>query len=372
MKNILGYLSLLACLSLMACSGASVALPENDSTNFAALQLFRQGDATPRDVLAGVYPGDVVHLEVRGRRSTQPLIWSSSNIAMGTVSPEGVLTIHQAGEFQVQVQDDAYSRNLRVRAGAERPFTGEALSPAPGDPNPMPSPSVSPLPTATPEVLPEPSASPQVSPSPSPAVIPSPLPEATPEVPASVPSDPFVDEVVSFQPGLHAGFGADKLPGIVLGAPQGSGTGAGSFHVLSLGIGGQIILKSATPILDGAGADFIVFENAFFAGGNPSAPFAEPAEVAVSQDGLNFVAFACDPGNSKDLYPGCAGVHPVFANSETNGIDPTDPAQAGGDAFNLSELGLTWAQWIRIKDLSSSGGGLSAGFDLDAIGIVHQ
>jgi hypothetical protein len=146
----------------------------------------------------------------------------------------------------------------------------------------------------------------------------------------------------------------------------------GSFDVLSLGVGGIIVLKSDTPILDGPGVDFIVFENAFYVDGDPKAPFAEPGEVSVSQDGERFFVFPCAKNDRADGYPGCAGVHPVFANSETNHIDPTDPATAGGDDFDLQKLGLKWARYIRIRDLSESGSGDSAGFDLDAISIVHQ
>ena len=146
----------------------------------------------------------------------------------------------------------------------------------------------------------------------------------------------------------------------------------GSFHVLSLGVGGEIILKSATPILNGAGEDFIVFENAFFAGGSPNAPFVELGQVSLSQDGTHFFPFNCETQNPAEFYPGCAGVHPVLANSELNDIDPTDPDAAGGDAFDLNDLGLSWALYVKIKDLSMAGAGVSAGFDLDAIAIIHQ
>jgi hypothetical protein len=187
-----------------------------------------------------------------------------------------------------------------------------------------------------------------------------------------VDSDPYIDAVIRLTPGPFAGFGSDQFPQIVLGPPQGSGETQGGFHVLSLGVGGEIVLHSATPILNGPGVDFIVFENAFFAGGNPENPFAEVGEIAVSQDGTRFIAFPCEPENAADLYPGCAGVRPVHANPLTNGIDPTDPETAGGDAFDLETIGLNWAGWIRIRDLSESGGGVSAGFDLDAVAIIHQ
>ena len=163
------------------------------------------------------------------------------------------------------------------------------------------------------------------------------------------------------------------MPGIILGPPKGYGLLQGSLDTLSLGSGGVIVLKSATPILNGSGPDFIVFENAFYANGNPNAPFAELGEVSVSQDGSQFFKFHCQTTNSAGGYPGCAGVSPVLANAEFNELDPLDPSEAGGDAFDLGDLGLSWAYYIRIRDLSvEEGTGGNAGFDLDAISILHQ
>jgi len=101
--------------------------------------------------------------------------------------------------------------------------------------------------------------------------------------------DPFIDTVVAFTPGTNAGFGADALPGIVLGPPRGAGELQGSFDVVSLGNNGVIIVGFDQPVIcDGPGADLTVFENAFH-NGSPSGPiFAEYGIVAVSQDGTNF------------------------------------------------------------------------------------
>lgn len=181
-----------------------------------------------------------------------------------------------------------------------------------------------------------------------------------------------MDELVDFSPGPNAGFGSENLPQIVLGGPQGKGGFQGGNHVLSLGTGGTILLKSDTPILDGPGVDFLVFENAFWIGGNPEATFAELGEVSVSQDGQTFFTFPCEEANEAESFPGCAGATPVFANVETNTVDPTDPDTAGGDGFDLADLDLSWIRYIRIHDLSESGSGNSAGFDLDAIGIIFQ
>ena len=351
----------LCALGLPACGGEIVAPhfetnavpPANPSLSVQGLQILRLGEDRSREILAGVYPGDVVPLTIRGNTEEIDPQWTSSNTSKGIVSSEGVLQILLPGEFTIAVRVGSLSQNLRVKAGDERPYLGAA--PASPSPSPSATPSESPLPTPTPNPTPTPSPSPSGE-----------------DPPPAIPSDPFADEVTSFDAGEHAGFGLDQFPNIVLGPPQGNGAGLGGFHVLSLGVGGEIVLKSATPILNAPGKDFIVFENAFYVGGNPMQPFAEPGEVAVSRDGETFFTFSCAADRPEDVYPGCAGVHPVYANPLTNFLDPTDPETAGGDAFDLEEVDLSWARYVRIRDQSTSGGGNSAGFDLDAIAIIHQ
>jgi hypothetical protein len=63
-------------------------------------------------------------------------------------------------------------------------------------------------------------------------------------------------------------------------------------------------------------------------------------------------------------------------SSPGSGISPVDPATAGGDPYDLADLGLTRARYVRIRDRSGetcpdAGGTTSAGFDLDAISIVN-
>jgi hypothetical protein len=171
----------------------------------------------------------------------------------------------------------------------------------------------------------------------------------------SEPSDPFADEVVSFAPTEGSSFGHDRLPDIVLGPP------GGSLDVASLGCDGEIVLGFAEPgIVDGPGADLIVFENSF------AANFPEPGEVAVSEDGETWMVFDCDPATAI----GCAGVTPM---------------SAGGDVFDLGDLdgapGRVW--FVRIRDVSRGywealgmdwcdpGQMGSGGFDLDAVEAVH-
>ncbi len=334
------------------------------SSGSSALQFFRRNAAAPLTAIINVYAGEVVPLEVRGAGTEEKVHWTSSDTSLGAFVKPGELHLRSAGSFQIQASAGSKEVSLSVTVG-ERDFGG--LPPA--SPPPSPSPSVSPTPAPTPSASPEPT--PSAEPTPLPTPEPTPTPSAT-AIPSPLPSDPFVDQVISFTPGPGGGLGSDKLPGIVLGPPKGFGLLQGGLDVLSLGAGGVIVLKSATPILNGSGPDFIVFENAFYANGNPNAPFAEPAEVAVSQDGSQFFAFDCEATNSIGGYPGCAGVSPVLANPELNDLDPTDPAEAGGDAFDLSELGLNWIYYVRIRDLSQSGTGGNAGFDLDAVSIVHQ
>lgn len=190
-----------------------------------------------------------------------------------------------------------------------------------------------------------------------------------------LPTDRFVTKIVHFAPGPCAGFGADAMPEVVLGPPIGGGSQQGSLDVVSLGIGGEIVLSfEPGGILDGAGADFIVFENPFYAGGNAERPVADLGEVSVSEDGTHWKTYACTPGDTAP-YGKCAGWHPVYS-APGNGISPVDPASAGGDSYDLSELGLSSARFVRIRDMSTATcegkpKPTTAGFDLDAVSIVH-
>ena len=133
-------------------------------------------------------------------------------------------------------------------------------------------------------------------------------------------------------------------------------------------------------IVDGPGPDFIVFENSFL--GSPFEPFAEPAVVSVSATDTapsSFVEFPCDltatsgdPSHQRWPYPGCAGVRPVLA-SRTNCVSPLDPEAAGGDPFDLGALGVKRARYLRIRDANLPGpaSNASAGFDLDAVVLIH-
>ena len=183
----------------------------------------------------------------------------------------------------------------------------------------------------------------------------------------------YATSVESFSPGDGAGYHADQLPDVVLGPPQGKGTDSGSLDVLSLGSGGEIVLGfGAHSLTDGAGPDFVVFENAFWPGGDQSQVYAELGEVSVSEDGETWQAFDCNTsGDGHGRYPGCAGFTPTLVY-DANTLLPLDPEKSGGDAFDLADLGVTRARFVKIRDLKTlEPAGMTSGFDLDAVGAIH-
>lgn len=193
--------------------------------------------------------------------------------------------------------------------------------------------------------------------------------------PASDPlaSLPYARSVESFTPGASAGYNEDKLPGIVLGPPLGKGKGAGSLDVVSLGAGGELVVGfGQRTIVDGAGPDFVVFENAFWPSDDATLVYAELGEVSVSEDGETWLSFACDTaGDGVGRFPGCAGFSPTLSYDPVE-LVPLDPTRSGGDAFDLADVGLSSARFVKIRDLRTlDAGGNSGGFDLDAVGIVN-
>jgi hypothetical protein len=187
--------------------------------------------------------------------------------------------------------------------------------------------------------------------------------------------DPFADAVTAFTVGSGGGFGSGELPGIVLGPPRGGGALQQSLHVVALGNGGEIVLRFDLPVIcDGPGPDFTVFENAFHANSPQGPIFEEFGFVSVSQDGQHFIEFPYDASS----HSGLAGRVPVFSAPD-NDIDPLDPEQSGGDAFDLAAVGLAWAAYVRIVDVNGAipdpgdriPPGDKGGFDLDAIAALH-
>ncbi len=208
----------------------------------------------------------------------------------------------------------------------------------------------------------------------------------------------FASRVVSLVPGP----GAALPPANMLGGPRGGGLGSGSLHVTTLGDGGSATLGFDATIVNGPGADLIVFENAF---GSAGGTFAEVLFVEVSTDGVSFARFPSSYAGPVGPLPpfgaspigtfrGLAGSVPTLANVVTSGVDPFDPAVAGGEAFDLELLrnhpavasGLVDLDAIRFvrlvdavagADVDSAGTtiwdhGAGGGADVDAVAVIQH
>jgi len=227
------------------------------------------------------------------------------------------------------------------------------------------------------------------------------------EAGVSQPVDCLPDRVAVWQaaePTPEIRFGAAFLPGIVLGPPGESVAFQGSASVASLGFGGSATLAFDDIVIeDRPGPDFIVFENAFFQFPVPTSAadnyfvFAEPGIVEVSADGATWVGFPFDQAalldvadqqlngtidrDLKERLVGLAGITPTMTGNWTVADDPAqfDPAGqggvsgAGGDAFDLADVGLTEARYVRITDADSRVGfaGTVEGFDLETVVVLH-
>lgn len=164
---------------------------------------------------------------------------------------------------------------------------------------------------------------------------------------------------------------------------------AGINGVVSLGDGGMAILKFPFPIRNGVGPDFAVFENSF----NDS--FLELAFVEVSSDGVYFARFPAVSNFQSQTQIG------PFDNIS----DPTTLYNLAGkyranygtpfdleDLINDPNINTNAITHVKIKDVigsisplyASYDSGLniindpfptpfaSGGFDLDAVGVIHQ
>lgn len=160
----------------------------------------------------------------------------------------------------------------------------------------------------------------------------------------------------------------------------GRATGSAA-DIVCLGNGGSITIFFPMPIRDGAGADFAVFENAF------SDTFLELAFVEVSSDGVHFFRFP-----TVSLTPSAVGPFGVVEPDEIDGF--AGKYRVGfGTQFDLATLphhalfDRQNVRYVKIIDIIGNGGTTdhagrrifdptptvgSGGFDLEAIGVIHQ
>ncbi len=188
-----------------------------------------------------------------------------------------------------------------------------------------------------------------------------------------------IDTVLSFTPGSGQDFGhgADVFPENIFGLPSTNASetvpAAAEQDILSLGLKGEIVVGIKDYyIVDGDGADFTIFENAFLNQATEKI-FAEPAVISVSEDGIHFVEF---PFDSLSL-AGLAGKTPTYGDQ-----NPYNPEVSGGDSYDLADLGLNQISWIKIRDVATYASldedspyyyplVMLSGFDLDAVLCIN-
>lgn len=160
-------------------------------------------------------------------------------------------------------------------------------------------------------------------------------------------------------------------PSRAVNGVRGAGIGAGSFDVYSLNYTTRpylVVGFGSYAVTDGAGADFVVFENGFLAASDDGYFFMDPMTVEVSNDGASWLAMPFDYATADErvyvpnpeAWEGFAGTLPVLFHEETNAVDPFGP-MAGGNAFDLAELGASDSamrmrrEGIRYVRLQSAG-----------------
>ncbi len=161
---------------------------------------------------------------------------------------------------------------------------------------------------------------------------------------------------------------------------------------VSLGDGGIAILTFSSPIVNGPGFDFAVFENGFDAG-PPGMAFLELAFIEVSSDGVRYVRFPTTDNVQDTLQ---IGLGPMDGSKLNNLAGKY--IYGYGTPFDLDELrdsvGLDVNNITHVKVIDVVGSinpvhgthdsrghmindpyptnYASSGFDLDAVGVINQ
>lgn len=186
---------------------------------------------------------------------------------------------------------------------------------------------------------------------------------------------------------------ADPSQGKVTAGDDAKATGAPDNGIVSLGDSGIAVLTFASPIYNGPGPDFAVFENGFVNPANPEEAFLELAFVEVSSDGVNFFRF---PAVSLVPETPQIPVAGVYTNARLLNNLAGKYAGSYGTPFDLQELAgiagldIDHITHVRIVDVIGSTGDHASydtdnhkindpyptplpggGFDLDAVGAIY-
>jgi hypothetical protein len=188
---------------------------------------------------------------------------------------------------------------------------------------------------------------------------------------------------------------ADQSQGFVTSGTDDDGVGLADNFVVSLGDSGVALLNFATPIYNGSGADFAVFENGFSNPNDPEEAFLELAFVEVSSNGVDFFRFPAHSLTPESPQIPGAG---VFLNAgklnnlagkyKSNFGTPFDLEDLAGtpglDISHITQMRLVDVIGAMNAGLGSvdTAGNLindpyptnfpTGGFDLDAVGVIHQ
>lgn len=175
---------------------------------------------------------------------------------------------------------------------------------------------------------------------------------------------------------------------------ESSAIGPVDHDIVSLGDSGVAVLQFYSAIYNGPGPDFAVFENGFQNPANAEEAFLELAFVEVSSDGVNFYRF---PANSLTQTTTQIRVAGDYMNARTINNLAGKYMVNYGTPFDLEELSgipgldIDNITHVRLVDvvgsitnhasLDSAGRKIndpyptiipSSGFDLDAVGVIHQ
>ena len=165
--------------------------------------------------------------------------------------------------------------------------------------------------------------------------------------------------------------------------------------VISLGDGGEAIYYFSNPIVNGTGFDFAIFENGFRNPLDSNLAYIELATVEVSEDGITYYNFA--PECNFDSSIQIAGTGEYMDCRKINNL-AGKYVSTYGTPFELDELSMQFGldvnniHFVKINDVIGTindslcnrdfwGNKINdpyptdfqtGGFDLDAIGIIHQ
>ncbi len=186
---------------------------------------------------------------------------------------------------------------------------------------------------------------------------------------------------------------ADQSKGKVTLGDATYATGLADNFIVSLGDHGTAVLTFTSPIYDGPGADFAVFENGFANPNDPEEAFLELAFVEVSSDGVNYTRFPASSNTGLPQVPGSG----VYMNARKVNNLAGKYIAGWGTPFDLSELAGTTGldinniTHVRIVDVIGDVGAngskdkdgniindpyptafASGGFDLDGVGVMNM